>query len=176
VGRLDPVKNQFALLEAVAALRQSLPGLRLTVVGDGPLRSALETQADRLGVREGVTFTGARSDTPDLMRAFDIFVLPSLNEGISNTILEAMATGLPVVATRVGGNPELVADGVTGRLYDPGVPGALEAALMPYVTDPALRDAHGRAARERVVQNFSLDAMVNRYVALYDELLADRRR
>jgi glycosyltransferase involved in cell wall biosynthesis len=119
-----------------------------------------------------VTFTGARSDTPDLMRSFDLFVLPSVNEGISNTILEAMATGLPVVAGRVGGNPELVLDGVTGSLYDPADPGALERALLPYLTDPALRRAHGKAARERVVQNFSLEAMVQRYLALYDELNA----
>jgi glycosyltransferase involved in cell wall biosynthesis len=83
-----------------------------------------------------------------------------------------MASGLPVVAGRVGGNPELVVDGVTGRLYDPADPEALEQALLPYLTDPALRQAHGRAARDRVVQNFSLDAMVNRYSALYDELLA----
>jgi sugar transferase (PEP-CTERM/EpsH1 system associated) len=174
VGRLDPVKNQAALLSALAALRPNFPGLRITVVGGGPLRSELEMLADRLGVAGQVTFTGARSDTPDLMRAFDVFVLPSLNEGVSNTILEAMASGLPVVATKVGGNPELVADGVTGRLYDPDVPGALEAALTSYVADSRLRDVHGRAARDRVVQNFSLDAMVSRYAALYDELLADR--
>ena len=124
----------------------------------------------RSGIADRVTFTGARSDTPDLMRAFDVFVLPSINEGISNTILEAMATGLPVVAGRVGGNPELVVDGVTGRLYDPADPAGLEQALLPYLTDPALRQAHGAAGRDRVVQNFSLDAMVQRYLALYDEL------
>jgi glycosyltransferase involved in cell wall biosynthesis len=105
----------------------------------------------------------------------DVFVLPSINEGISNTILEAMATGLPVVAAHVGGNPELVADGVTGALYDPARPGTLEAALVPYLADPAHREAHGRAGRERVVQNFSLEAMVQRYQALYDELLKDQR-
>ena len=106
------------------------------------------------------------------MRGLDVFVLPSINEGISNTILEAMATGLPVVAGRVGGNPELVVDGVTGRLYDPADPAGLEQALLPYLTDPALRQAHGAAGRDRVVQNFSLDAMVERYLDLYDELLA----
>jgi glycosyltransferase involved in cell wall biosynthesis len=84
-----------------------------------------------------------------------------------------MATGLPVVAGRVGGNPELVVDGVTGRLYDPADPEALEQALLPYLTDPALRRAHGEAARDRVVQNFSLDAMIARYQSLYDELLTE---
>ena len=173
VGRLDPVKNQASLLQAVLSLATRVPNLRLTIVGDGPLRASLEAQTASLGLTDRVTFTGARSDTPDLMRSFDVFVLPSINEGISNTILEAMATGLPVVAGRVGGNPELVADGLTGRLYDPTDPAALEQALLPYLTDPALREAQGKAARARVVQNFSLDAMVTRYSALYDELLAE---
>jgi sugar transferase (PEP-CTERM/EpsH1 system associated) len=174
VGRLDPVKNQAALLQVAAKLAVRFPDLRLTIVGDGPLRASLEAQAASLGLSDRVTYTGARSDTPDLMRSFDVFVLPSINEGISNTILEAMATGLPVVAGRVGGNPELVVDGVTGRLYDPADPAALEQALLPYLTDPGLRQAHGKAARERVVQNFSLDAMIARYRSLYDELLAER--
>ncbi|MGB5104086.1 MAG: TIGR03088 family PEP-CTERM/XrtA system glycosyltransferase, partial [Steroidobacteraceae bacterium] len=160
IGRLDPVKNQTSLLEAFATLGSERGDLRLTIVGDGPLRGTLESRAASLGIAEWVTFTGARNDTPDLLRSFDVFVLPSINEGISNTILEAMATGLPVVAGRVGGNPELVEDGVTGRLYDPVVPDALEHALLPYLADPSLRRAHGTAARARVVQNFSLDAMV----------------
>ena len=94
-----------------------------------------------------------------------------MNEGISNTILEAMATGLPVVAASVGGNPELVVDGATGTLYEPDRERALEEALLPYLTDPALGKAHGEAGRVRAVQNFSLDAMVQRYLDLYDDLL-----
>lgn len=172
IGRLDPVKNQAALLEAFARLRQVYAGLRLVIVGDGPLHDRLQAEAESLGISAEVTFTGARTDTPELLRGFDVFVLPSVNEGISNTILEAMATGLPVVASRVGGNPELVEDGLCGRLYDPAAPTALQQALLPYLTDPALRERHGRAARQRVVQNFSLDAMVSRYLPMYDELLA----
>ena len=172
IGRLDPVKNQAALLEAFARLRQQRRDLHLTVVGDGPLRRRLQSLAGSLGIADEVTFTGARGDTPELLRNMDVFVLPSVNEGISNTILEAMATGLPVVAARVGGNPELVLDGISGRLYDPVGPDALWQALLPYLTDPGLRERHGRAGRERVVQNFSLDAMVSRYLAMYDELLA----
>ncbi|HWJ04850.1 MAG TPA: glycosyltransferase [Steroidobacteraceae bacterium] len=175
IGRLDPVKNQAALIDAVHALRHRFPRLRLLIVGDGPLRDALRRHAADAGLADAVEFTGARSDTPDLLRRMDLFVLPSINEGISNTILEAMATGLPVVATRVGGNPELVADGATGALYDPARAGALEDALVPYLADAPRRHAHGRAGRERVVQNFSLEAMVQRYQALYDELLKDQR-
>ncbi len=172
IGRLDPVKNQEALLEAFARLRQRHAGLRLVIVGDGPLRGHLQSRAQSLGVAGDVTFTGSRTDTPELLRGFDVFVLPSVNEGISNTILEAMACGVPVVASGVGGNPELVVDGVCGSLYDPADPQGLQQAILPYLGDPALRERQGRAARERVVQNFSLDSMVGRYLALYDELLA----
>ena len=175
VGRLDPVKNQESLLRAFRGLldsRTPLAGrLRLVIVGDGPLWLRLQDIAATLGVSSRVEFMGARDDTPEILRSLDVFALPSMNEGISNTILEAMATGLPVVAARVGGNPELVVDGVTGTLYEPDRERALEEALLPYITDPALRDAHGSAGRGRVVQNFSLDAMVQRYLDLYDELL-----
>jgi len=108
------------------------------------------------------------------MRAMDVFVLPSINEGISNTILEAMATGRPVVAGRAGGNPELVVDGVTGALYDPGDPEGLATAVEQYVQQADLRQAHGEAARRRVVEQFSLDAMVNRYSEFYDDVLGRR--
>lgn len=176
VGRLDPVKNQATLLEALRSLSDrgaaAASNVRLVIAGDGPLRGPLEVEAARLGVSGQVWFAGSRSDTPDVLRALDVFVLPSVNEGISNTILEAMATGLPVVAARVGGNPELIQDGVTGTLYDPSAPGAAGEAILRYLTDPALRRAHGAAGRARAVQNFSLEAMVKRYVDLYDELLA----
>jgi glycosyltransferase involved in cell wall biosynthesis len=102
----------------------------------------------------------------------DLFVLPSINEGISNTILEAMATGLPVVAARVGGNPELIVNGVTGSLYEPGTADTLESDLMRYIADSRLRRKHGAAGRHRVVQNFSLESMVVNYLNLYDEILA----
>jgi glycosyltransferase involved in cell wall biosynthesis len=104
------------------------------------------------------------------MRTFDVFVLASMNEGISNTILEAMATGLPVLAARVGGNPELVVPDVTGLLYDPADGEGLTAGLTHYIDEPALRDAHGRAGRERVLANFSLESMIQRYLDIYDEL------
>ncbi len=101
----------------------------------------------------------------------DVFVLPSINEGISNTILEAMATGLPVVAGNIGGNPELVVDGLTGALYANGGQSGLREALVRYVTDAETRKAHGAAGRAHVVQNFSLERMIERYASLYDSVL-----
>lgn len=178
VGRLDPVKNQAQLLQACKALAASNPmlgsRLRVLIVGDGPLRQPLASLAASLGLSDRVEFAGARNDTHELLRRMDVFVLPSMNEGISNTILEAMATGLPVVAGRVGGNPELVEQDVTGHLYDPGATNALQDALLPYLVDPALRRAHGSAGRERAVQHFRLDSMVERYLDLYDELLGNK--
>jgi glycosyltransferase involved in cell wall biosynthesis len=178
VGRLDPIKNQDGLLRAFRAILDRRPEwrpwLRLIIAGDGPMRGELATLARELDLEGSVWFPGARGDVPELMRAMDVFVLPSINEGISNTILEAMATGLPVVAGRIGGNPELVVEGVTGALCDPNDAGGLQAALENYVAQPGLRESHGRAARERVTAQFSLGAMVERYAALYDELLGRR--
>jgi glycosyltransferase involved in cell wall biosynthesis len=123
-------------------------------------------------VADQVWLAGPRDDVASLIRAMDVFVLPSLNEGISNTILEAMGTGRPVIAARVGGNGELVQSGVTGVLYDPGDEAALTGALVRYCEQPQLCAAHGAAGRRRVVERFSLDAMVGQYVALYQRLIA----
>jgi sugar transferase (PEP-CTERM/EpsH1 system associated) len=173
VGRLDRIKNQESLVVAVAGILARRPELRsrlrLVVVGDGPMRDELHAAVGRLGVTDIAWLPGARSDVPDLMRAMDVFVLPSLNEGISNTILEAMASGLPVVATRTGGNPELVKEGQTGRLY--AGPEALEEALLSYIGDPQLRATHGRSARDLAVREFSLERMIDRYLDLYDSML-----
>lgn len=118
---------------------------------------------------------GARDDVPDLLRGLDVFVLPSRTEGICNTILEAMASGLPVVATDVGGNPELVVPDRTGLLVPPSSPEALAAALVRYAGDPALRRGHGAAGRARVLAEFSLDAMIEAYLSNYEALLARRQ-
>jgi sugar transferase (PEP-CTERM/EpsH1 system associated) len=170
VGRLDPIKDQGRLIEALAQLTHELPatGLRLVIVGDGPRREALAAQAEHLGVQNRVWFAGARNDIPSLLQGFDLFVLPSLNEGISNTVLEAMATGLPVVATAVGGNPELIEDGVNGRLVPSADTGALTDALRSYVQDPLRRQQHGRVAREQILRRFSIPVMVERYLSLYE--------
>jgi glycosyltransferase involved in cell wall biosynthesis len=126
-----------------------------------------------------VWLAGERCDVPDVICSFDIFVLPSQSEGISNTILEAMACGLPVIATAVGGNGELVVHDETGSLVPPLDSEALAEALLRYAEDPALRLRQGRAGRQRIEAGFSLDRMMERYTVLYQSLLAasaQRRR
>jgi len=176
VGRLDTVKNHAPLLRAFRGLVDADPvhhrNLRLVIVGDGPLRQALADEIVALGLGDSVWLTGARADVPALMNAFDVFVLPSINEGISNTTLEAMASGLPVVATRVGGNPEIVIDGETGILCAGTTPQALADAMGHYRRNPEIARRHGASGRARAVERFSLDSMMRGYLRLYDELLA----
>lgn len=175
VGRLQVVKDQLNLVRAFALLMQQVPDharrLRLMIVGDGPLRSTVEAEIEHLHLGERVWLAGERSDMPEVMRAMDLFVLPSRTEGISNTILEAMACGLPVVATRVGGNAELVEHGLTGVLVPPSNSQILASAMAHYVRDDALRSSHGAAGRSRAQREFSIDGMISRYRALYIENL-----
>ena len=135
----------------------------------------LKQLADVLHLGDSVHFTGAVRDVPHLLAALDVFVLPSLNEGISNTILEAMACGLPVLASAVGGNVELVEDNASGRLFEPGDTIALADLLARYVAEPALRQTHGRTGRRIAENRFSLGAMIDQYVALYDAVRERRR-
>jgi sugar transferase (PEP-CTERM/EpsH1 system associated) len=175
VGRLQPVKNQVLLAEAFVRLLEQLPlarqRVRLAIVGAGPLRADIETVLERAQARDLAWLPGERSDVVDLLQALDVFVLPSLAEGISNTVLEAMASGLPVVATNVGGNSELVEPDRTGLLV-PVDADALAAALLRYARDPETARSAGREGRRRAEQFYSLDAMVAQYLALYDRLLA----
>jgi len=174
VGRVNRVKNQRVLVEAFAALVARQPELRdrlrLLIVGAGPQWDELRGQVEALGIADLAWLPGAREDIPSLMRAMDVFVLPSLNEGISNTVLEAMATGLPVIAARVGGNPELIT-GNTGQLYEPQIEHSLLKAMANYHDNPGMAREHGMAGRGRVVKDFSIDAMVNSYVRVYSELM-----
>lgn len=170
VGRLDPVKDQATLIRAFAGIAAAHPEAVLVIVGAGPCRPALDTLAADLRLDRQIRMLGEREDVARLLGGFDVFVLPSVAEGISNTILEAMATGLPVVATRVGGNPELVEDGANGRLVPARDPGALAKALDDYLADPLLRALHGKASRQRAVTQFDLSAMVDAYRELYVSL------
>jgi sugar transferase (PEP-CTERM/EpsH1 system associated) len=167
VGRLDPVKDQATLIQAFARLAAEAV---LVIAGDGPCRNELRDQATALGLGDRVRFLGERHDVSQVLRAMDVFVLPSIAEGISNTILEAMATGLPVVATRVGGNPELVVPGVTGQLVPRQNPDALAESIGEYLSDPVQRSDHGAHARARATGVFGLDAMRDAYADLYARL------
>lgn len=178
VGRLQAVKDQLNLVRALAVARErggaTGAKLRLAIAGDGPLRPAVEEEIRRHRLSDAVWLAGERRDVPDVMRGFDVFALPSKAEGISNTILEAMSSGLPVVATAVGGNTELVSESKTGALVPAEDPAAMADALLCYASDAALRHRHGQAGRLKVEQSFSLAGMVARYTDLYERLLRQR--
>jgi len=178
VGRLQAVKDQLNLVRALAVARErggaTGEKLRLAIAGDGPLRPAVEEEIRRHRLSDAVWLAGERRDVPEVMRGFDVFALPSKAEGISNTILEAMSSGLPVVATAVGGNAELVSESKTGALVPAEDPAAMADALLCYASDAALRHRHGQAGRLKVEQSFSLAGMVARYTDLYERLLRQR--
>ena len=180
VGRARPIKDQLTLVRAVGRLIHDDPGmarhLRLVVVGEGPMLTALKDEARQLGIGELTWFPGARHDVAMLMQNLDLFVLPSLNEGISNTMLEAMSTGIPTLATAVGGNVELIKPGETGATFQPGDVAGLAALLARYVTDRAMSSQQGVAAREHVLRNFSLQTMMAGYQDVYETLKADHVR
>ena len=178
IGRLDAVKDQNTLLESFATLcanpRCRAIDLKLVIAGDGPLNQQLRARASTLALGDRIWFAGARDDVPQILRAIDVFVLPSLNEGISNTILEAMASGRAIVATRVGGNSELIESGVNGILYDRARSTDLADILLTHCMEPELRRAHGLAGRERAVAQYGLATMSGRYEGVYYRLMAAR--
>jgi len=175
IGRLATVKDQQLLICALAHILEAQPEqrsrLRCIIVGDGPERAALENCIVEHGLDECIWLAGDREDIPTLLACMDVFVLPSLGEGISNTVLEAMATGLPVIATAVGGNPELIQDGVTGHLVPVGDVSALAHAIISLVDDPGQCGRMGRAAVQRVQSDFNWERTVAAYLQVYDEVL-----
>jgi glycosyltransferase involved in cell wall biosynthesis len=177
---MQAVKDQPTLARAFVQMVQTLGEharhARLVMVGDGPLRAQVQAIVDEAGLSQRVWLPGERQDVADVMRALSCFALPSRAEGISNTILEAMASGLPVVATRVGGNAELVSEGRTGHLVPPGDPAALATALAELMTEPRRSMTMGQQARDVAERQFSLQAMVARYQAVYDRQLRLARR
>ncbi|MGI4842935.1 MAG: TIGR03088 family PEP-CTERM/XrtA system glycosyltransferase [Janthinobacterium lividum] len=180
VARIQDVKNHRGLVAAFARLRELAPEqrerLRLSIVGDGPLMGALREQVASLGLQDVVWLPGARADVAALLHGFSLFALPSLAEGTPVSMLEAMACGLPVVASNVGGIPEVVTDGVEGSLVPVEDTEALARALASYVRDPALRRQRGEAARARVEAAFSMRAMLAEYGKLYDRLCRQKIR
>lgn len=170
VGRLDPVKDHASLIHALANLIPKYPALKVLVVGNGPCDGQLRELTRMLGLSNHVIFLGERENVLPILQSIDIFVLPSISEGMSNTILEAMAVGLPVIATRVGGNPELVIDCGTGILIPSQDVSAMSGAIQFYLMQPSMIYQHGVAARRRVEQEFSLDKMVRAYDRFYTGL------
>jgi sugar transferase (PEP-CTERM/EpsH1 system associated) len=176
VGRMQTVKHQTLLAKAFVRALEIAPELRsfarLVMVGEGPLRGQSQALLEASGVGSLAWLPGERSDVADVMRGLNCFVLPSLAEGISNTILEAMATGLPVIATAVGGNAELVDSGRTGELVPSDDVDAMATALVRLAKGPARAAAMGQAGRAEIEARFSLRAMVAAYQGLYDRQLA----
>ncbi|MBL9093652.1 MAG: glycosyltransferase [Planctomycetaceae bacterium] len=175
VARLDPIKDHGTALRAFARLWRRCPSARLIIVGDGVERGAIETKIDELGVGDGVRLLGTRHDVPRLFAAADVCLLTSVSEGVPLTVLEAMACGVPVVATRVGGVSEIVSDGESGLLADPGDDAKLAEHLQKFAEDPVLRSRSGAAGRRCVGRSFSAAQMLRKYASLYEDMPPTRR-
>lgn len=171
VARLNRVKDQWTLLDATRLLVDRHPGFHLDIVGDGPVGDKIRAYATELGLDEAVTFHGMQDDVVPFLAAADLFLLSSVSEGIAITMLEAMGAGLPVVATDVGGNREVVVPGETGLLVPPRNPTALADAVDAVLEDPARARAWGAAGRRRVESEFSIAGTVAAYESAYLEVL-----
>jgi sugar transferase (PEP-CTERM/EpsH1 system associated) len=174
VSRLNPTKDILTLARAFARLYcgQREPRLKLLIVGDGEGRAELENFAAEQGLKHAIIFAGLRQDVPRLLRAMDVFALSSLSEGMPITVLEAMCAALPVVATRVGANPELIAEGETGFLVEPRADEQMAERLARLMVDRGLARRFGAAGRRKVEQQYSLDVMLRRYEELYLSLMS----
>lgn len=171
VGSLYPVKGHEYLLESIPHVVRQCPRTTFLIIGRGELEVSLKEKVKRLGLERHVRFLGLRRDVAKLLALMDIFVLPSLSEGLSIALLEAMAAGLPVVATNVGGNPELVVDGTTGYLVPPQKPEELAARLISLLSNKAHAQQLGQNGRKRVYEYFSLQHMITQYQELYTQRL-----
>ena len=175
VGRLVAIKGHASLLDAAEILASRGTDLAIALVGDGPELQKLRARGAALPhLASRVHFLGASKNVAEILNGLDVFALPSISEGMSNTLLEAMSAGLPVVATRVGGNPELVADRVSGLLTEVGDVRELATHLEVLSADPDLRSRLGAAARAAILADYRLDSMLDRYRKLYKELAAQR--
>jgi glycosyltransferase involved in cell wall biosynthesis len=169
-ARLDAVKDLPTLIAAFSGLRETHPSARLVIAGEGQERQDLERRIREMGLGTSVSLLGHREDVRSLLPGLDLYVNSSISEGISVTILEAMAACVPVVATRVGGNPEIVTEGANGFLVPARSPKALAAAMRRLADGPGARQTFARAGRKTVERDFRIDAMVNRYAGIYREL------
>jgi len=176
IARFHPVKDHRTLLNGFAQVSRAQPDVDLLLVGDGPLRSDLERLCGELGIAERVHFMGIRDDVARILRASDVFALTSVSEAASITLLEAMASELPVVVTAVGGNPEIVRDGTDGLLVPRRSSAGVTRALLRILGDAAMAAAMGRAGAERVRAKFTLDSTIGSYYTLYAGAVAADRR
>jgi glycosyltransferase involved in cell wall biosynthesis len=174
VGRLREEKGHRFLFEAVARLRHRFPALLLIVAGDGSLRQELEQLAATLDIADQVQFLGFRTDVPEILAAADLFVMPSLSEGLGTAAIEASAAGCPIIASRVGGITDVICDGETGRLAEPGDIAGLARAITDFVSDPALAKRMAQAARRCALEHFTVEALVEKNLALYSKVLEKR--
>lgn len=176
IARLSPQKSIETLIESLPTIFARRPNVHVLVVGDGPQRDRLSKLAEKLGVADRLHLAGFRTDIPQCLAAMDVFVLPSLFEGLPISILEAMASGLPVVATSVDGVPEAVVDGVTGLLIRPGHPRRLAESVLELLEDPARASAMGAAGRERVRDRFTIDRFISSVRGQYEVVRGTGRR
>ena len=171
VSRFDEIKNPIALIDYFARVKLKYAytdvALKLLMVGDGPLLSAAMRAADSHGLTHLIEFVGRQLDVLPYLNQMDVFLLTSRKEGISNTVLEAMAAGLPVIATNTGGNPELIVNGCTGYLVEDGDHEVWVRSMSAYVSSESLIREHGRNARKRAENEFALDGMITKYLNLY---------
>jgi glycosyltransferase involved in cell wall biosynthesis len=174
IGRLAPEKGHQFLIKAISAIRNFCPDARFIFIGEGPLESQLKIQVQRANLENTVTFLGVRKDIPDILLASDLFVLPSLWEGLPNVILEAMAANLPIVGTSSDGTAELVIDGQTGLLVPPGDSGALAEAVSFLLENPQQARAMADAGRMRAIETFSHERNFKAYAELYQRLVSEK--
>ncbi len=170
------VKGHRELTDAARIVCREIPQVKFVLVGDGEERSKIEERASEAGVRDHFMFLGRRKDVPEILACCELFVLPSRAEGFPNVILEAMAAGLPVVATRVGGTPEIVEDGINGLLVPPQDPHSLAAAILRVMKDPGFAKSLGHSGQQRVRTDFSFDRLVAETEQLYSDAASGKRK
>jgi glycosyltransferase involved in cell wall biosynthesis len=171
IGRFSPEKGQLVFVEALPAIRRGFPGVRVLFVGDGQDQARVRARARELGQEDAVVFAGYQKELAPFYNALDLVVMPSLSEGMPNVALEAMLCGKPVVATCVGGVPEVVQDRVTGRVARPRDPAHLAECILEALREPGCLKSYGEAGRKRVLTEFDPRQRVRRIAGLYDEVL-----
>lgn len=172
VGRLEKPKGHIHLIRAMRRVREKNPDLRLLIAGSGSLESVLKSEAARQGVDQSVIFLGSRRDIPDVLKAFDIFVMPSLSEGLPVALLEAMSSSIPVIVTPVGGIPEFVNDGVNGIIVPPSDESALAGAILELSDDRSRLTELGTNGKQTIIEKFSAHVMVKKIESLYKSVLS----